>query len=72
MGLTRLGTCLPACLQVALNWCISKGAIPIPGAKNRAQAEGNAGALGWALTRDEVAILDDVAIQGSLKLGQHG
>ena len=33
--------------QVALNWIIAKGAVPIPGAKNREQAEQNAGALGW-------------------------
>ncbi|MCS7003558.1 MAG: aldo/keto reductase, partial [Dehalococcoidia bacterium] len=44
--------------QVALNWCIVKGTVPIPGAKNAAQAEQNAGALGWRLTDDEVATLD--------------
>ena len=35
--------------QVALAWLIAKGAVPIPGAKNRAQAEQNAGALGWRM-----------------------
>ncbi len=35
--------------QVALNWVMAHGAVPIPGAKNRRQAEENAGALGWAL-----------------------
>jgi aryl-alcohol dehydrogenase-like predicted oxidoreductase len=44
--------------QVALNWCICKGTLPIPGAKNAAQAQENAGALGWRLTPDEVAELD--------------
>lgn len=44
--------------QVALNWVIAKGALPIPGAKNAAQAIENAGALGWDLTQDEVAMLD--------------
>lgn len=44
--------------QVALNWVICKGAIPIPGAKTASQAEANAGALGWRLTEDEVARLD--------------
>lgn len=53
--------------QVALNWLICKGAVPIPGAKNAAQAEQNAGALGWRLTADEVAALDRVA-----KFGQRG
>jgi len=44
--------------QVALNWVMSKGALPIPGAKNAAQAQENAGALGWDLTDEEVALLD--------------
>ena len=44
--------------QVALNWVICKGAIPIPGAKDGVQAEENAGALGWRLTGQEVANLD--------------
>ncbi len=47
--------------QVALNWVICKGAVPIPGAKNARHATANAGALGWRLTADEVAALDDVA-----------
>jgi aryl-alcohol dehydrogenase-like predicted oxidoreductase len=47
--------------QVALNWLICKGALPIPGAKNAQQAEQNAGALGWRLTDVEVAALDAVA-----------
>lgn len=45
--------------QVALNWLIAQsGVVPIPGAKNRAQASSNAGALGWALRPAEVAALD--------------
>lgn len=44
--------------QVALNWCIQKGAIPIPGAKSPAQAEQNLGALGWQLTPAEMTELD--------------
>ena len=44
--------------QVALNWVICKGALPIPGAKNAAQALQNAGALGWRLTEEEVVKLD--------------
>lgn len=47
-----------SCAQVALNWVICKGALPIPGAKNAEQAEQNAGALGWRLTDEEVARLD--------------
>ena len=44
--------------QVALNWCICKGTLPIPGAKNAKQAEENSGALGWKLTEEEVEKLD--------------
>ncbi len=47
--------------QVALNWCICKGTMPIPGAKNAKQAEENAGALGWKLTEEEVAKLDEAS-----------
>lgn len=47
--------------QVALNWCICKGTLPIPGAKNTRQAEQNAGALGWRLTEREINLLDDVS-----------
>lgn len=47
--------------QVALNWVICKGALPIPGAKNPAQAMENAGSLGWRLTPEEIARLDDAS-----------
>ncbi len=46
--------------QVALNWIICKGALPIPGAKNAKQAQENAGGTGWHMTEDEVAALDAV------------
>lgn len=47
--------------QVALNWVVCKGAIPIPGVKNITQAEQNLGAFGWRLTEAEVALLDDLS-----------
>lgn len=47
--------------QVALNWLMAKGTLPIPGAKNLEQAQMNAGALGWALSEDEVAALDEMS-----------
>ena len=62
--------------QVALGWIIAKGAIPIPGAKNGAQAADNAGALGWSLGDDQVAALDAAALVGTTSLAnrfwQHG
>jgi aryl-alcohol dehydrogenase-like predicted oxidoreductase len=47
--------------QVATNWCICKGTLPIPGAKNVRQAEMNAGAAGWRLTPEQVKALDDAS-----------
>ncbi len=47
--------------QVALNWLMCKGAVPIPGAKNARQAQENAGALGWRLTAAEVEALDQAS-----------
>ena len=44
--------------QVALNWCICKGTLPIPGAKNVRQAEMNAGAAGWRLSEEQIHALD--------------
>jgi len=49
--------------QVALNWVIRKGALPIPGAKNIDQAQENAGALGWKLNEEEVVKLDEMSDQ---------
>ena len=44
--------------QVALNWTIQKGGLPIPGAKNAVQMRENAGALGWKLSSGEMTELD--------------
>jgi len=62
--------------QVALNWIIAKGAVPIPGAKSSHQAQENAGALGWDLDPDQMARLDRAALPGIRNLAnrvwQHG
>jgi aryl-alcohol dehydrogenase-like predicted oxidoreductase len=62
--------------QVALAWLIAKGAVPIPGAKNRSQAEQNAGALGWQMSDEEVARLDAASLFGkrgiNQRVWQHG
>ena len=47
--------------QVALNWVINKGALPIPGAKNGEQALQNAGTLGWKLTEEEITKIDTLS-----------
>jgi aryl-alcohol dehydrogenase-like predicted oxidoreductase len=76
--LRRIGTSrgdkTPA--QVALNWIICKGAVPIPGAKTKEQAEQNAGALGWRLSDDDVQRLDRISKPGQRgifnRVWQHG
>ncbi len=48
--------------QVALRWLADlPGVIPIPGVKRPSQAEENAGAAGWSLTREERGSLDRVS-----------
>ncbi|HLO86381.1 MAG TPA: aldo/keto reductase [Nostocaceae cyanobacterium] len=57
--------------QVAINWCICKGAIPIPGAKSLEQARDNIGALGWELSDSEIAELDQAAARTDKKMVQN-
>jgi aryl-alcohol dehydrogenase-like predicted oxidoreductase len=47
--------------QVALNWLTCKGAIPIPGARTNSQAKENLGGLGWKLSDEELAKLDNIS-----------
>jgi aryl-alcohol dehydrogenase-like predicted oxidoreductase len=49
--------------QVAINWTICKGAVPIPGAKNVHQASENGGSLGWRLSEEEVKRLDNASLE---------
>lgn len=47
--------------QVAINWCVCKGTVPIPGAKNIRQARENLGSIGWKLGDGEVRALEEAA-----------
>lgn len=47
--------------QVAINWTICKGTVPIPGAKTAEQARENTGALTWRLSGDEIEALDNLS-----------
>lgn len=49
--------------EVALNWVMCKGVLPIAGAKTAAQVRDNAGALGWRLGEAEVATLDEQTLR---------
>lgn len=44
--------------QVALNWVLAKGALPIVGVKTLRQAREDLGALNWSLSQAEVEELD--------------
>ncbi|GAV89619.1 Aldo_ket_red domain-containing protein [Cephalotus follicularis] len=57
--------------QVAINWCICKGTIPIPGVKTVKQAEENLGALGWRLSSDEVLRLEYSARESPQRMIQN-
>jgi len=47
--------------QVAINWAICKGTVPIPGARNLLQAKENLGAVGWKLSDAAVRELDNAS-----------
>mmetsp|Transcript_14361 Transcript_14361/g.35020 ORF Transcript_14361/g.35020 Transcript_14361/m.35020 type:complete len:455 (+) Transcript_14361:65-1429(+) len=57
--------------QVAINWCMAKGCVPIPGAKTKAQAIENLGALGWTLSKGEVEALDTAASRSKVETVQN-
>ncbi|KAK4796120.1 hypothetical protein SAY86_028446 [Trapa natans] len=57
--------------QVALNWCICKGTIPIPGVKTVKQVKENLGALGWRLSNDELLQLESAAMESPTKMIQN-
>ncbi|ORX90512.1 Aldo/keto reductase [Basidiobolus meristosporus CBS 931.73] len=59
--------------QIALNWVICKGVIPIPGAKNLKQAQENCGALGWRMDDADIDLLDTHSFDGTTySFWQHG
>lgn len=47
--------------QLAINYVVAKGCVPVPGINNPQQADELLGCLGWALTDKEVKMLDDAA-----------
>jgi len=61
-----------SCAQVALNWVLCQGAIPISGARSCIQAMENSGAMGWRLSPEEVALLTALGARGATSEYQHG
>lgn len=49
--------------QIALNWCMLNGVVPIPGARTVSQAIDNCGAVGWALSDEDVIRLNELSRQ---------
>ena len=47
--------------QIAINWAIAKGTVPIVGAKNPHQATENVGSLGWSLSQEEINALESAS-----------
>lgn len=47
--------------QIAINYVVAKGCVPIVGIKNPKEADELIACLGWGLTSDEVKMLDDAA-----------
>ena len=58
--------------QVALNWVICKGLMPIPGVKTLSQAQANVGGMGWRLSEQEVQRLDEVSDLALETMGKTG
>ncbi|KAL7412747.1 NADP-dependent oxidoreductase domain-containing protein [Mrakia frigida] len=57
---------------IAINWVLSKGAIPLGGAKNAHQAKQNGQALGFRLSEEEVLRLEALGAEGKTSFWQHG
>lgn len=57
--------------QVAINWAVQKGTVPIPGARTFQMAKENLGATGWKLKADALEELDLVALRVSKPMIQN-
>ena len=47
--------------QIAINYIVAKGCVPMPNVKNPKEADEIIGCLGWSLSDDEVKMLDNAA-----------
>lgn len=57
--------------QIAVNWCMCQGTVPIPGAKTLSQLDDNLGSLGWRLSEGELNELSMVADKVPVKMQQN-
>ncbi len=57
------------CAQVALNWIMRKGIVPIPGTKTLPQAIENAQTPRWEMTAEQMTLLD--TLTGQVRSGKN-
>tara|TARA_B000000565_G_scaffold114530_1_gene86286 strand:- start:2083 stop:3042 length:960 start_codon:yes stop_codon:yes gene_type:complete len=55
-------------MQVALNWCRSHGASPIPGFRRPCQVIDASQALNWTLTEEERGQLDQLSVESAVRM----
>lgn len=51
--------------QISLNWCIQHQVLPLVGCRSPVQACDSLGCLGWQLSKDDVVLLDQAALNRS-------
>ena len=56
------------CAQVALNWIMRKGIVPIPGTKTLSQAIENSQTPQWSMTAEQMTLLDTLTGQSNVRL----
>ena len=54
--------------QIALNWCLQQGVVPIPGARSVSQALDNCGAMGWDLSSSNMAKLNRLSRESGVDM----
>ena len=54
--------------QIALNWCLQQGVVPIPGARTVSQALDNCGAMGWDLSDSDITRLNALSRESGVDL----
>lgn len=54
--------------QVALNWIMSKGIVPLPGIKTLSQAIENTETVRWSMTKEQINLLDTLTGKSDIRM----
>ena len=54
--------------QVALNWIMNKGIVPLPGIKTLSQTIENTETTRWSMTKEQAALLDTLTGRTDVRL----